>query len=926
MINFDPNVLLGYYQSRYGGAGSGTATSTTTAKAKYAPTPPWDSKAVAPRAEALVKSALAGRKFIDEGAAQLDLPGASADYRKLFALYQGLNALQGLAERMDAKGVSTLEKDRVAATFAKGLTETGTYIDQLKLDQLRVTRGEVSSLVKSAVGVPRTKAEYVTAPIHTGSSTDVVTALEGDIQFNIEIKRLNTTFNVSIDLNQMGAQPRSLANVINFVNGKLADEGVATRFATQRIPGAPKTTVVGGKTITIGTNPDQWALKIKGDTTETVKFSATATAPAVYLAQGAGNPNPDGKADTDDDATVRQLLKIQTATGSTPGAVPQEGATYRMDGQVFARTLGPEVEAVRATQVGPDGSVYLLAEVSNKIDGQTIKGAQDVALLKYDSAGNLMYARTLGAAETAGGMALSVAADGRVAIAGSVSGALIEGSEGLKPGVKDSFVTVFDAEGEEVWTQRRAALAEDEASAVAFGADGVVYVAGRAKSSMPGASAAGGWDGYLQAFGTQADGTAKPLFTQQFGTALDDKVGAIAVSANQVVVAGVENGHGVLRSFDVAPTTATVGAVTYTTAAVATAGTVRDLGALTGGDITGVAFDGAQVVVAGSTRNTALAAGTVTRAHAGGMDAFAARLSADLTAAGTDRIAYFGGTGDDLASGLAVSGGQVWLTGAAGTDLPGLAKVGDKDGFIARLDVAAGAIDWSRRFTGTGNQAAPAAIAVDASGASALDRLGLPQGWLAWSDSTDVTAVSAARDGDQFQVRTREGGRAGTVTIETGDTLETLAAKIRRAGGFQVKVDIIVDGDVRRLQVKPLNDRSSVELLAGKGGRDALEALGLDEGVARATRVIDGKTISGDGGGTVYGLKLARDLDITSKAGIKTAMDELTAALSVIRTAYRDLESAAKPKSAQSQASGPVPAYLTNQIANYQAALDRLGG
>ena len=31
------------------------------------------------------------------------------------------------------------------------------------------------------------------------------------------------------------------------------------------------------------------------------------------------------------------------------------------------------------------------------------------------------------------------------------------------------------------------------------------------------------------------------------------------------------------------------------------------------------------------------------------------------------------------------------------------------------------------------------------------------------------------------------------------------------------------------------------------------------------------------------------------------------------------LAAAAKPL-------GPVPAYLTNQIANYQAALDRLGG
>ena len=913
IIGFDPTLLLSYYQSRLGGTGSGIVSGTGAAKPKYAPTPPWDVKATAPRADALIKSALLGRKFIDENAAQLDLPGASEDYRKLFALYQGLNTLYGLAERMDVKTVTNLEKGRIASSFSRGLAETATYIDLLKLDQLRMTRGDVSLLSKTAVGVPRTKAEYITAPIHTGTSEGAVTAFQGDIQFNIEIKRLTSTFNIAVDLNELGAAPRTMANVVNHINGKLQAAGLSTRFATHRIAAQPRTVQVGDKTVTLPPGQDQWALKIKGDTSEFMTFSAAATAPAVYLAQGAGNADPDGKADTDDDATVRQVLKVQTETGTTPGAVAELGATYRMDGQVFARTLGPEVEAVRATQVGADGSVYMLADVSAKIDGQTIKGAQDVALLKYDSAGALIYARTLGATETASGLAMAISADGKVAIAGSVTGALIEGDDGLDEDKSDSFTTLFNAAGEEVWTQRPGGLAEDEASAVAFGADGTVYVAGRAKSSMPGTTAIGGWDGYLAAVITSAAGAPVTLFTRQFGTVGDDKVSGIVVDGTSVVLAGVESGRGVLRRYDNATTAAPTLAAT------------RDLGALSGGDIAGIGLDGGQIVVAGSAK-TALSAGTVTRAHAGGMDAFAARLSTDLTAVGTDRIAYFGGTGDDKATALTVSGGQVWLAGSAGTDLPGLAPVGDKDGFIARLDVAAGTIGWSRRFTSKDKMAAPTAIAVDTSGASALDRLGLPKGALAWSDSTRVTAATAARAGDQFQIRTREGGSAKTVTIEEADTLETLAAKVRRAGGFQVKVEVVVDGDFRRLQIKPVNGRTTVEVLAGKGDRDALEALGLPEGVVRLTKTEGEKVVSADGQGTVYGLQLARDLDITSKVGIKAALDELSIALGVVRTAYRDLETAAKPKSLTAAAMGPVPAYLTNQLKNYQAALDRLGG
>src|SRR5690606_41127337 len=65
-------------------------------------------------------------------------------------------------------------------------------------------------------------------------------------------------------------------------------------------------------------------------------------------------------------------------------------------------------------------------------------------LMKYDTAGRLAFTRVLGAASEASGYALSVADDGRVAVAGSVTGALEPGASGVKPGVSDSFVTVFD--------------------------------------------------------------------------------------------------------------------------------------------------------------------------------------------------------------------------------------------------------------------------------------------------------------------------------------------------------------------------------------------------------------------------------------------------------------------------------------------------
>src|SRR5690606_1031288 len=168
--------------------------------------------------------------------------------------------------------------------------------------------------------------------------------------------------------------------------------------------------------------------------------------------------------------------------------------------------LPPGVETVRASATGPDGSLWIVADLTAGPGNQPIKGQKDVALMKLDSAGRVVSTQTLGAASTASGYAIAVDADGRVAVAGSVTGALEPGKSGDVASVADSFVTVFDANGVEQWTQRRGARVADEATSVSFGDNGMVYVGGRSQGTMPGVGGvAGGWDGYVQAFSeTQA--------------------------------------------------------------------------------------------------------------------------------------------------------------------------------------------------------------------------------------------------------------------------------------------------------------------------------------------------------------------------------------------------------------------------------------
>lgn len=917
MIN--NSYLLGLFG---GSAGTTTLPSTTAAlqqAAKKQPTPPWSSTAVVPKQDVLVRSALGGRKFINEDAAQLDMKSAPADYRRLFALYQGLDTLNALTNRAATKGVSTLELAQLNKRFTAGLAEVGSWMSAAEFEDVRMVQGASKSVNKTTAAVPRDSAVSVIGPIHEGSISTPVAAFAGDVRFNITIKvpvgvTDSLTTAVPIDLAGMGASPRTLDNVLEFINGQLQTAGFATRIGREQIKAEPKTIQVNGKPVTLPAGPDKWSMAIRGNSTETVGFTAAETSDAVYVVQSAGT------------AGGAQLLKFQSDGGAAPtpttGGV---GETQWVDGRLSQNGLPDGVQAVRASAVGPDGSLWMVADVTAGPDTQPIKGVQDVALMRYDTAGRLVATRTLGAASTASGYAIAIDANGNVAVAGSVTGSLNTsktdaGKTGEVAGVADSFVTVFNKDGEEQWSQRRGARAADEATSVSFGADGTVYIAGRAKSAITGAAAVGGWDGYVQAFKAgepypTAGITVKTTATAQFGSASDDSVDAMTIDGSNLYTAGVEDGRAVVRRF------------TLDAAGVPTLASTRDLGAISG-DIAGVSVSGGKVILTGTSRDSGLSAGTTTTAHSGGKDVFIATLSADLTAGAGDRLTWHGEAGDDSAADVKVHDGKVWITGIADRD-PAAKATDPTRGYLARIDPLSGAVEYERTWSGDNDQAKPMTLAVASNGASILDRLGLPKGEIDQSDSKRLIDATSVRVGDRFYVSPPDGGRAVSVTIEAKDTLATLARKIEIASAGKLKATVASEGGsvtgkdgetttttggFQRLSITARDGKAGGVLTAGETGRDALAGLGLSPGYV-------GSSI-GDDVIKTFGLGLPSNLTLADAASIKTAGERLQAAMKAVRDAYRALD----PALAAPGANGPVPAYLTSQLANYQAALSRLGG
>ena len=902
-FGIDSTLLSDFYAARYGLATStGAATATPTA-AKTAPTAPWSAAGETAKVSALTRSALNGGRFIDPDAAKLDAPAkatSSSDYKNLFALYQGLSALGGIAQQASFAGVSASQTATLQARFAAGLSEVQGFLATKPFSAFGVADGTAGASLSSTVGVGAEVDSYVGAAVSGSDPAAAVTGLDPDAKFSLTVARPHgAPVQVDFDLSDLGSAPRTLSAVTDYLNGKLADAAVATRFSIQTTQGAEKTAQVNGKTVNLGvTAPDQYSLKIKGVSGENLSFSAPAATPAVYLSQTSGlttGTSPDA---------VQQLLKFDPAAGADASD------------RTFARTLPAGLGTVRATATGPDGSVYLLADVTGATTGgQAPKGAQDVALVKYDSAGQLGFVQTLGAANTATGFALAVSPDGaQVAVAGTVTGDLDAGDAA---GAKDAtgFLQVFGANGDALWDVRGGAAGQ-QPRAVAFQADGSVLVSG-ATNADGAASLRGGYlTSYTPTAHVAADGTDLGATVHAAsaagvsGPGGATPAGVVALPGGGVATAAVENGHAVLRLY----------AGPLTADAQPTA--VRDLGDLGGGSLAGLALNAdGSLVVAGTSGSGALSAGQTTTGYTSGKQAFVAKVSADLQPSGDERLSYLDLGAGASASAIAVSGGQAYITGQVTPDGADGAHVG----FVAALDPDSGAVSWSDRITGLDNQDAPTGIAVDPRGSSALDALGLPTGAISYAPSTLVTTATSARAGDTLTIQSGS-GPAVKVTLAADDTLKTLAAKINKASGYSAAATVATLDGRQQLTLAPAGATTSVTLGAGAVGSDLLAALGLNAGVVQKGQTAKSKTTSIQA--TPYALNLGTALNLTTAAGAKAAQGALTAALATVRKIYTDLSTPPQTSAAAKAAgaSSSVSAYTQARIADYQLALSRLAG
>jgi hypothetical protein len=290
------------------------------------------------------------------------------------------------------------------------------------------------------------------------------------------------------------------------------------------------------------------------------------------------------------------------------------------------------------------------------------------------------------------------------------------------------------------------------------------------------------------------------------------------VNGTSLLVGGVLNGQGVVNSYSLPAKGAPV------------LQTSRNLGNLQGGSVTGLAVSNGQVIVAGTTHNPALNAGTITAAAGTGSNAFVASLNANLAPSASDSVAYYAGQGNTTATALSVVNGDVYIAGNTGPKITaaGTTETG-QGGYLAQVNPTTGAVGWSTALNGPDGIAAPVSISAASGGASVLDQLGLPSGTISQTATDLVTAATPVKSGSSFYIQAYAGAPLTQVTVTATDTLQTLATKIAEASNNALTVTVLPSSSKEKLTITATGSVNAVQILAGPSGSNALDHLEQDD-------------------------------------------------------------------------------------------------
>lgn len=861
------------------------------AKAQFttrATTPPWKQSAPSIPVTAQVSAIKRMATIIDR-----TLTGTTAlptDVATAFTTYKALDRLRLLAETAAKTGTAAAERSLLQTAFANGLADLQDFLGTAPGEQLNLAFAQPSRRAESvAVATPATLLSTDVAGRAVSATRDAPLAgMRGDERFSISLSTAGSADVVTVDLSGT-PQPPTLDSVAAAINDAIAAVPLRDAGGNVVLDASGEPTPRWSTRFVAEKSPDGWGLAIRRLGTERVAIDQIGAGDTLMVATGTRSgdtaastrimrfDSPEGALDRrtlgtvaaiDSDATERaRLLAAASGSKTVPGEV------------------GAETNA-NAIATDAAGFSYVVGTTRGDVGANLSEGNDDLFLTKLDSEGKVMWQRSLGATGAAQGAAVSIGPNGQIVVAGTVSGRL---DNTVSDG--DMLVAAFDANGDERFATLVRAAGADAASAVAVGADGSIFVGGRAAS--------GGGDAFL----ARLDANGRLQERRVIDSGGSDGVAALAIDGDgQLLALTREGSEARLRRLDARALSQDLGMLALGTA---------DARAIA------VAADGS-IAVGGAT-NGALP-GDQVNAPGGGRDGFVARIDHALSGAS---VTYLGSAGDDQVDSLSFLNGALYAGGRTNGTL-GIVRTGTSDGFVSRIDAATGALAAISQFGQASAQTQPVRLSAIGGGDTALGALGLHRGTLTPETSAKLVAQTGLRAGDEFSIRV-DGGSLRKIVIGADDTLTTLADRIRLITGSKATVTTPKsgEGNLLRVEGKP---GVEIEFVAGAEGKDALARLGIP--AARiATPASLAKNAPSVRPGGSFGLDLTRALGIGTAAEASVALARIKDAISVTQTGYRSLywdDTKAALANGGASASATGTSREQAQLANYQAALTRL--
>lgn len=893
-------------------------------------TPPWKEKASTASVSVQVSQIKSMYSIIDKPSGTSF--GLSEDVKTVFTAYKATDRLRLLADAAAKSGVTDSERQSLQKAFAKGLADLKKYLASAPSDKVDLAYGRVARQVQS-IGVATSSSQSMGAIVGeqvADSGTAALSGLTGKEKFTITLKDYGISDTVTVDLSTV-EQPPTLSGVAKAANDAIAalsktnaDGSVVkdsdgkpvpryqTRFSLQYTP--PSTKDKDSKTADGKEETGRYALQIQRGGTESVSIDQVGGDDAVMAAAGYTESSFDSSvgADGKPKSYVSTTSAIATAitrfdradsdlarkTLSTLTAVDRlatEKAQFKQDSETSKTKskADPTVMAglsVASMVTDAEGNSYIVGTTAGDLGANRSDGQDDMVLTKVSSEGKLLWQRTLGTAGSAKGAAVSLAPDGGIVVAATVTGGIDSTtSDG------DMLVTRFDARGDSEFETLIQSSGADVANALAVAADGTIAIGGRSGSKN-------------NAFVVTLSATGKEQARRTIGTSGSETVRSLAFGAGGSLIALTsEAGRAVLHSMDAK--------------AISTDQKTLDLGTADARSLA-VADDGT-IAVVGAT--SAAITGAKVNDTAGGRDGFLTRVASDLTGATTT---YMATSGDDQIDSVKFMNGAFYVGGRTSGNLDGT-RTGTLDAFVARIDSSSGAIGMTRQYGRKDGSYQPVIVSAAKGGSTALAALGLYRGTLSPTDSTKLEAQTDLRPGDSFKIKVN-GGYAKAITIDENETLNTLTDKVRKATGSRYATVSMAYADKGRGLRIAAQPGQEIELIAGATGRDALSKLGLE------ARRITAPATPGKGAplvtpGGSFGLDLTDSLSLASKSDAKIALARMEQAVSYSQSAFRSLywddakAARADPQKSMGGGDAAAVARYNAQTASYRDALARLG-